>query len=76
MAHMMTRKLRHDVASEKGEARRDVDANKADGAKEAQTAEVHQHAVEIQDIPIQISECQIDNIMHAAKIQRLGEQHV
>lgn len=34
MAHMITGKLRNDSASEKGEARRDADANKAEGPKQ------------------------------------------
>lgn len=32
--------------------------------------------MEIQEHLIQISECKIDNIMHVAKVQRLGEQHI
>ena len=50
MAQIITRNLRNDGANEEGEVRHDVDANKADGAREAQAAEVHQHAVEIQDM--------------------------
>ena len=36
----------------------------------------YQHAVEIQEILLRIREHKTENIMHAAKIQRLGEQHV
>ena len=76
LAQRITMDLRNDDDGNEKDERQTTSTGKADGAAEAQNAEVHQHAVETQEILEQIRECKIDNIMHAAKIQRLGEQHV
>ena len=76
LAQKITIQLRNDSVGTEGDSRQDGNADKAEGPAEVHLAEVHQHAVEIQEIHLQRRECKVHNIMRAAKIQRLGEHHV
>ena len=71
LAQRITMDLRNDDGGNEKDGGQTTSTGKADGAAEARNAEVHQHAVEIQEILDRIRECKIDNSMHAAKIQRL-----